>query len=152
MPVQQKEAHTQELCSAGMRLSTPSIDRSYFGIISKSKPCSSHRSHTRRSYYRTLSVEMSIQLSCHPCQRFLHSACCILSLRRLDALLEMDIFATKGTHGMLLSTCIPEKASNSKAGKDLSKRKFRMPDLMTSAHIVLHKYAALIMLVPGLSI
>ncbi len=61
----------------------------------------------------------------------------------------MDIFVTKGIDETLLSTCVPEKASNPKAGKD---PKFRMPTLKTSAYIVFHKDAALIMLAPVLSI
>ena len=64
----------------------------------------------------------------------------------------MENFATKGFDATLLSACLPEKASNPKAGKDRSKRKFRMPTLMTSAYIVLHKDAALITPVPVLSI
>ena len=66
--------------------------------------------------------------------------------------MKMEIFATKGIEETPLATCVPEKASNPKAVKALSKRKFRMPPLMTSAYIAFHKDADLIMLVPGLSI
>ena len=78
MPAQHKEARTQELCTAGMRLSTPSIDRSYFEIIPNSQLCSAHWSCARKNYWRNLWVHMSIMLFSPPCQHLLNPVYCVL--------------------------------------------------------------------------